>query len=85
MCNEFLDLPPLRKPRKVKAKSVPIAGKYDLRKLYYDARRIMFEREYPAAWKAGEYFDGAMPDITTTNGHQRYMEDIINFNGYHCE
>lgn len=44
-----------------------------------------FQREYPAAWKAGEYFDKDMPDIFTTNGHQRYMEDVVNNLGFHAE
>ena len=78
-------LPPLRAPRKPNVKKIPVEHKYDLKQLYYDARRVMFQREYPAAWLAGEYFDGDIPDITTTNGHQRYMEDVINFNGWHCE
>lgn len=79
------DIPPLRVPRKPKVKAVPVVYRHDIRKLYFDARRVMFEREYPTAWAAGEYFDGKIPDITTTNGHQRYMEDIINFTGHHCE
>ena len=83
--NEFLNLPPLRQPRKPAKAKPKMPTKYDHKKLYFDARRIMFEREYPAAWKAGEYFDGELPNILETNGHQRYMEDIINFNGYHCE
>lgn len=45
----------------------------------------MFKREYPSAWAAGEYYENQMPDITTTNGHQRYMEDVINNLGFHCE
>ena len=45
----------------------------------------MFEREYPQAWKDGKYYDGKVPDITKTNGHNRYIEDVINFNGHHAE
>lgn len=45
----------------------------------------MFEREYPAAWKAGEYFDGELPKILETNGFTRYIEDVINFLGHHAE
>ena len=82
--NELMNTP-YRKPRKAKVRVIKDPTKYDLKKLYYDARRVMFERTYPSAWAAGEYFDGNMPDITTTNGHIAYMEDIINFNGYHAE
>lgn len=82
--DELLNLPPLRKVRGAK-KAKPVPGKYDLRQLYYDARRVMFEREYPAAWKAGEYFDNKMPDITTTNGTTRYIEDVLNNMGHQAE
>ena len=76
---------PYRVPKEKKVRKPSAPTRYDLKKLYYDARRVMFEREYPSAWAAGEYFDGTMPDIKTTNGHQRYMEDVINFAGWHCE
>jgi len=82
--NDFFNLPPLRKPRVHKPKVVTVT-KHDHKKLYYDARRVMFEREYPAAWKAGEYFDGNIPDITTTNGTQRYIQDVINNLGHQAE
>jgi hypothetical protein len=77
-------LPPLRKPRKA-VKVVPIATRYDYKALYYEARKVMFQHEYPAAWADGEYFDGKVPDITTTNGISRYIEDIINNYGHHAE
>lgn len=85
MYNEFLDLPPLRGPRKVKVKKVFTPGKYDLKKLYYDARRVMFQREYPAAWAAGEYYDTDYPDITSTNGHQNYIKNCLNWLGHNAD
>jgi len=83
--HDFLNLPPLRSPRKVKPKRIIVPGKYDLRKLYYDARRVMFEREYPAAWKAGEYYDNKFHDVLTTNGTQNYIQDVLNNMGHQAE
>lgn len=82
--NPYLDLPPLRKARKpIKPKPAP--GKYDLRKLYYDARRIMYQRDMPIVWASGHYYDNTFPDISSTNGTTRYIEDVINNLGHHCE
>lgn len=78
---DFLNLPPYRKPRVLKVKPVVVPTKYNLRKLYYDARRVMFEREYPSS----VYFDNKMPDVTTTNGTQRYICDVLNWTGYFAE
>lgn len=83
--NEFLNLPPLRQPRKPKPKQVFTLCKYDLKKLYYDARRVMFEREYPAAWAAGEYYNSDYPDIATTNGHQNYIKNVLNYLGHNAD
>lgn len=81
---DFLDnLPPLRGPRKHKPR--PVQGRYNLKQLYYDARRVMFEREYPAAWKQGGYYDNKFPSIDTTNGTQNYIQDVLNNLGHHCE
>lgn len=77
-------IPPLRKPRVHKPK-VPHETTYDLRKLYYEARRIMFERQYPAAWAEGEYYDNKFPAIETTNGTQNYIQDVLNNFGHQCE
>ena len=79
------DIPPLHQPRKPKVKRIITPCKYDLRKLYYDARRIMFEREYPSAWAAGGYYDNKFPDINTTNGTQNYIQDVLNNFGYQAE
>ncbi len=45
----------------------------------------MFEREYPAAFASGGYFDGKLPPIETTNGFSRYIKDVLNNLGHHCE
>lgn len=84
MDNWLHDIPPLRSPRKAKPKVIR-TYRYDLKKLYYDARRVMFEREYSAAWKEGEYYDNPFPAIETTNGFSRYIEDVLNNLGHHCE
>lgn len=78
------DIPPIKrvyKPRKPK----PVPGKYDLRKLYYNARRRMFEMKYPEAWKAGEYYDNKFPDLSTTNGTQNYIQDVLSNLGCQAE
>jgi len=82
---DFLNLPPYRKPYVKKAKVVQGPTKYDHKKLYYDARRIMFERDNPVAWDAGHYFDKDYPKISETNGFTRYIEDVINNLGHHAE
>lgn len=82
---DLLNLPPYRKPRVVKPKPVVVPGKYDLRKLYYEARRVMFQREYKAAWDAGEYYDSDFPDITSTNGHQNYIKNVLNYLGHNAD
>lgn len=85
MFNDFRDdIPPLRTPRKVKPKVVT-TSKYNIKKLYFDARKVMFQKQYPEAWAAGGYYDNDMPDITTTNGTTRYIEDVINNLGHHAE
>lgn len=75
---DFDWIPPLRSPRKPR-KAEPVDPR--LRELYYEARRAMFKREYPGQ----EYFDKPMPDVRTTNGTTRYIEDVINNLGHHAE
>ena len=79
---DLLNNLPVRKAAKRKPKRT---YKYDLKQLYYDARRLMFQREYPTAWASGEYYDNKIPDINTTNGFSRYIEDVINNMGHHAE
>jgi predicted HAD superfamily Cof-like phosphohydrolase len=45
----------------------------------------MFKRELPRAWAAGLYHDNKFPDIETTNGTQRYIQDVLNNLGHHAE
>lgn len=83
--NDFLNLPPLRKPRVSKPRPAPIPTRYDLRKLYYDARKVMFERDNNEAWKAGFYYDSEFPNIHTTNGHQNYIKNVLNYLGHNAD
>lgn len=81
---DFLNSIPVRAPRKPKIKKV-FTSKYNLKQLYYDSRRAMFQREYPAAWVIGEYYDNDFPKIDTTNGTQNYIQDVLNNFGHHAE
>lgn len=83
--NDFLNIPPLRKPRQPKKPVVKVQHKYDHRKLYYEARRKMFATQYPEAYAAGEYYDNTYPKVSTTNGFTRYIEDVLNNLGHHAE
>lgn len=85
MTNEMDWLPEYRVPRKAKVKKQPIAYRYDMKSLYYDARRVMFKRELPQAWAAGLYHDNAYPAIDTTNGATRYIRDVINNLGHNAD
>lgn len=78
------DIPPLRQPRKA-VKPKPTQGKYDLRKLYYDARRVMFEREYPEAWVRGEYYDSPFPKVATSNGLTMAIINFLNWSGHNAD
>lgn len=76
---------PYRVPKEKKARKVLAPTRYDLRKLYYDARRVMFQRQYKAAWDAGEYYDNDFPNISTTRGHIRYIQDVLNYLGHNAD
>jgi len=82
--NNFLNIPPLRKPRVHKQKVVTVT-RYDHKKLYYDARRVMFERDRKVVTEAGFYYKKDYPDIKTTNGHTRYMKDVLNNLGHNAD
>jgi len=60
-------------------------SKYDLRKLYYDARKVMYERKYPVVLADGGYYDNDFPEINTTNGTQNYIQDVMNNLGHFAE
>lgn len=81
---DFLaNLPPLRKSP-VKRKPV-VQGVYDLRKLYYDARRVMFEREYPQSFAQGGYYDSPFPKVNTSNGLTMAIKNFLNWSGYNAD
>lgn len=83
--NDFLSsLPPLRKPRVVKPK-VSRETRYDHRRLYYDARRVMFGREYKQAYESGEYYDSTFPKIATSNGLTMAIINFLNWSGYNAD
>jgi len=45
----------------------------------------MWKREYPASDYHGFYYDNKLPDVTTTNGTQRYIQDVLNNLGHFAE
>jgi len=83
--NNFDWIPALRSPRKAKVKRKPIAYRYDMRTLYYDARKVMFQRDLPECWAAGLYHENEYPDISTTKGATRYIRDVINNLGHNAD
>lgn len=70
-----------RKAKKVKPKPQPTRHDYKYR--YDAARRVMFQREYPSAYATAYY--GKKVDISTTNGFQNYIQDVLNNLGHYCE
>lgn len=85
MSSEFDFIPPLRQPRRVKPKRVSIPSRYDLKKLYYDARRVMFEREYTGAYAKGEYYNSTFPKINTSNGLTMAIINFLNWSGHNAD
>jgi len=55
------------------------------RQRYCEAHRRNWEIKFPQSYKDGHYFSPNMPDINSTNGLQRYIEDMMNWNGHHAE
>lgn len=64
--NEFLNLPPLRKPRKVKPK--PTLMPQWCKDRYNQAHEADFKAKYPQAYASGNYFTPVIPKIRTSNG-----------------
>ncbi len=85
MTSDFDWIPPLRTDRKPRKVVKPTVYRYDMRRLYYDARKVMFQRELPECWAAGLYHENAYPDITTTKGATRYIRDVINNLGHNAD
>lgn len=72
--NDFLNLPPLRKPRQVKPKPVPIS--HEAKRRYQQAHEQDFQNKYRLAYNGGHYFAPKMPDTSRSNG---LTQAIINF------
>jgi len=75
--NEFLNLPPLRKPRKVKPKPTPIPQWCKDR--YNQAHEHNFNQ---AAKEAGHYFKPTMPDCTKSGGLQQAIIKFLLWSGH---
>lgn len=75
--NEFLNLPPLRKPRKVKPKPTPIPQWCKDR--YNQAHEHNFNQ---AAKDAGHYFKPTMPDCKKSGGLQQAIIKFLLWNGH---
>ncbi len=79
--NDFRDsIPPLRTPRKAKPKVVT-TSRYDLKKLYYDARRVMFAKQYPGS----PYYDSDFPVITKSNGLTMAIINFLCWSGHNAD
>lgn len=81
---DFLNSIPVRGPRKPR-KPKPTPGRYDLKKLYYDARRVMFEQTYPEAHSRGEYYNSTFPKIQTSNGLTMAIINFLNWSGHNAD
>lgn len=80
MTNPADFLPPYRpqRTRKVKPK---VDNLQYLKDRYYAAREVGFAREYAEANKDGHYFKSDFPDLTTTNGTEKYIKNAMNWLG----
>lgn len=78
--NEFLNLPPLRKPRKVKLKVTPIPVWCKIR--YQQAHEHNFREKYPASYSGGNYFMPKMPDCNKSGGLQQSIIKYLLWNGH---
>lgn len=84
MTSDFSFIQPLRKPYVKKPKRI-ITSKYDPKKLYYDARRVMFEQTYPEAHSRGEYYNSTFPKIQTSNGLTMAIINFLNWSGHNAD
>jgi len=73
------DLPPLRKPRKAKAK-VKVNGDWKVR--YQKAHEKWFSIKYPSAYSIGGYTGATFPKIETGNGLNRAIENFLTWEGH---
>ena len=75
--NEFLNLPPLRKPRKVNPKPAPMSQWCKER--YCQAHERNFNQ---VAKDAGHYFKPTMPDCNKSGGLQQVIIKFLLWNGH---
>lgn len=83
--DDFAWIPPLRPPRKPRKVTVQAPCKYDHRKLYYDARRVMYERELPVVYADGGYYDSPFPKVNTSNGLTMAIINYLNWTGWNAD
>jgi hypothetical protein len=81
---DFLNKLPKKQPKK-KAVIVLSVERYDLKGLYYNAREYYYKNERPVIFEAGHYFESNYPKITTTNGVQKYIKNVLNWLGHQAE
>ncbi len=78
--NEFINLPPLRQPRKVKPKPLPMPQW--CKEVYCQAHEKNFAAEYQIAYNGGHYFKPVMPDCNKSGGLQQAIIKFLLWNGH---
>ena len=77
--NDFLNLPPLRKPKVSKPRPVPIPQHCKDR--YQQAHELNFKTEYPSSYP-DKYFYPVMPDVRKANGLTQAIVKFLLWNGH---
>ena len=77
--NDFLNLPPLRKPRVSKPRPAPIPQHCKDR--YQQAHELNFKTEYPSAYP-DKYFQPVIPDVRKANGLTQAIVKFLLWNGH---
>lgn len=65
----------------------PVTDNHNWKQRYHEAHKLNFQRSYPSAWKDGHYAPLKsinLPDVTTSNGLNRFMVNYINWSGYNA-
>ena len=78
--NEFDNIPPLRSPRKVKPKALPIPA--HCKKRYQEAHEMDFKTNYPLTYQSGNYFAPTMADCNKSNGLTQNIVKFLLWNGH---
>ncbi len=78
--NPFMDLPPLRSPRKVKVKQ-PALPQW-CKDRYQAAHENDFKAKYPQAYASGNYFTPKMPDTNKANGLTLAIVNFLLWSGH---